>query len=137
MKEIPGKKLAEQTETRVCSDCKTAKSIEEFKGANDSSISYNGYFINCMLCRMQQYRKPRSDSSFPKNIVVTSKQSKSQITNDHKQKKDDKEIKNINDSSNKNRPFSNCLRCGRDLEDTASANRGYGPICWAKKNSYY
>lgn len=91
LKEIPEKKLAEQTETRVCSDCKSVKSIENFMGANDPSISYNGYFINCMLCRMQKYRKPRNYSSFPKNNVVTSKQSKSQIANDHKQKKDDKE----------------------------------------------
>ena len=49
----------------------------------------------------------------------------------------DKEIKNTNDSLNKYIPVSNCLRCGRDLEDTTSVNRGYGPICWAKKNRYY
>jgi hypothetical protein len=91
LKEIPKKILAEQTETRVCSECKRVKSIEEFKGANDPSFSYNGYFINCMLCRMQKYRKPRNYSSFTKDNVVTSKQSKSQITNDHKQKKNDKE----------------------------------------------
>ena len=91
LKGNPKKKLDEQSETRVCSDCKRAKSIEEFKGANDPSISYNGYFINCMLCRMQKYTKPRDKSTFPKNNVVTTKQSKSQITNDNKQKKDDKE----------------------------------------------
>jgi len=80
----------ELPQTRVCSDCKRTKNIEEFKGQGDS-ISYEGYFINCMLCRMQMYRKNRNHSYIHKNKVITSKQSKPKTTNDQKHKKDDLE----------------------------------------------
>ena len=71
------------------------------------------------------------------NMSLNKKEESSSYLINFGKKSKDKEIKNTNDSLNKNRPVSNCLRCGRDLEDTTSVNRGYGPRCWAKKNSYY
>ena len=71
------------------------------------------------------------------NMSLNKKEESSSYLINFGKKSKDKEIKNTNDSLNKNRTVSNCLRCGRDLEDKTSVNRGYGPICWAKKNSYY
>ena len=71
------------------------------------------------------------------NMSLNKKEESSSYLINFGKKSKDKEIKNTNDSLNKNRPVSNCLRCGRDLEDTTSVNRGYGPRCWEKKNSYY
>jgi len=71
------------------------------------------------------------------NMSLNKKQESSSYIYNFGKKSKDKEIKNINESINKNRSISNCLRCGRDLEDTTSVNRGYGPICWTKINNYY
>ena len=91
LKEIPEKKLAEQTETRVCSDCGYKKNLEEFKGENDPTVSYRGLFVNCIYCRIKRSRKSTKHHSYPKNDVVISNKSKSQKTNNRKKKKEDKE----------------------------------------------
>jgi hypothetical protein len=71
------------------------------------------------------------------DMSLNKKRESSSYLSRFRKKDNNKKIKNTNDSVNKNRPVSNCLRCGRDLEDTDSVNRGYGPICWEKRNSYY
>lgn len=134
---------------RVFEGCslETIQSTESFKYFNEALINLKKFSnLKKLIDEESSYLSDKDDSPEFLNRVyydtqtldmsLNKKKESNSYLGNFKSKNNDKKIKNTDTSINKNRPVSNCLRCGRDLEDTTSVNRGYGPICWAKKSKY-